>query len=570
MTPVRQAGQAGLDLLRLVFVYPVRHGRLRIGGLPAGFATLLVAGTVAFGLGLVLVAAAPWLRTVLGVEQSRIGLGAPPALLGLVIALVLMAIALVQTSALHGPWPARIGGLTVSGLFFCALGLQTSGGGLSLGYAAGYAAGWLVLAALTLMPRKDPAWWEFVLVLAALTVPSVLATRAALSILQSTRSGSTVEFTWYLLVNLAYLAGPVVLAAGFALAQVAFTSVVWATDLARRHLPHPALVVILVGLLVWRLIAELMAWWDTRLLSGPRILQSLLLLGAAWLVWLVLDKIADRRADGTTRAADLSGDVQRLLLPIAVLVTLPLLVRLLVLSPPAYAARILGQLGFAGAAGAVDEAGRLAVRGADLLSLRPAQVLVAAALLVVAVLRARRGDRGAAELLGLIGMLLGLAAFLGYQVPAAYLPLVVVVILAGLFVGWVVIRGLTVRRTEALIVGVLLSAVFGARDLFADPLTVVLGGSAAVLFGLVWGFLTGAGGANEGSPRLPRPARGMFFVGNALLGVTVVAFVALAANPAGSFDADAVTAQGDRLFGGALLIGALVAVVLAQIRDREI
>lgn len=568
---IARLGRAVLALLRLVFVYPVRHGRLRFLGLPAGMAALLVCGTVAFAIGVALTALAPWLRTTLGVEQSKIGLGAPAALQWLILAMLVIAVALIQTAALHTAWWTKILGLAVSVVYFCALGLQTSGGVLGVGSAGWFAAGWGVLLALTLMRwRTQFAWWEFVVVLAALAVPSIVTTRQTLRVTQGLQSGSTIEFTWYLLVNLAFLAGPIVLAAGFALAQVAYTSVVWATDLARRNLPHAVLVGVLVVVLVWRLAAEAYAWWQTRLLSGPRILQSLALLGAAWLVWVVLDKIADRRAAGTTKAADLGADVQRLLLPVAVLVTGELLVRLLALSPPAFVARVLDQLGFGAAGKAVEASGPVLVGVADLMDTRPAHLVIAAVLLAVAVRRALRADRGSAELFGIIAVLMVTGAFWGYEVPAAYLPLVVMLVLTGLLLGWVVLGGLTPRRTEAMIVAVLLAAVFGARDLFSDPLAVVLGGSAAVLFGLVWGFLTGAGDAESGTTRFPRPSRNLFFVGNALLGVAVVAFVALAANPRGSFDADAVTSNGDQIFGSGLLIGALVAVVLAQIRDREI
>lgn len=568
---IRGLGRAVLALLRLVFVDPVRHGRLRFSDLPAGLAALLVCGTVAFAIGVALTALAPRLRTTLGVEQSKIGLGAPTSLLWLILAMLVIAVALIQTAALNTAWWTKILGLAVSLVYFCALGLQTSGGVLGVGSAGWYAAGWGVLLVLTLIRWRRPfAWWEFIVVLAALAVPSIVTTRETLLVTQSQQSGSTIEFTWYLLLNLAFLAGPIVLAAGFALAQVACTSVVWATDLARRHLPRRVLVGVLVVVVVWRLAAEAYAWWQTRLLSGPRILQSLALLGAAWLVWVVLDKIADRRAAGTTRAADLGADLQPLLLPVAVLVTAHLLVRLLALSPPAYVARVLGGLGFGDAARVVSASGPALVSVAELMGSRPAQLVVAAILLGFAVRRALRADRGSAELFGIIAVLMVAGASWGYQVPAAYLPLVAMLILTGLLVGWVVIRGLTPQRTEGLIVAVLLTAVFGSRDLFSDPLAVVLGGSAAVLFGLVWGFLTGAGDAGSGPDRFPRPSRNLFFVGNALLGVAVVAFVALAANPRGSFDADAVTSNGDQLFGSGLLIGALVAVVLAQIRDREI
>ena len=55
-----------------------------------------------------------------------------------------------------------------------------------------------------------------------------------------------------------------------------------------------------------------------------------------------------------------------------------------------------------------------------------------------------------------------------------------------------------------------------------------------------------------------------------MLGAAVVAFVALISSAANSLDVNALAARGDQTFGGALLIGAMVAVVLAAVRDEEI
>ena len=558
--------------LHRVFVEPVRDGFPTWRGAPAGLAAIMIAAIAGFGAALLLVCSAPWLS-------------APLQLVWLLVLLVIVAVALLQTAALHSVWWGRVIGLLISTIYLCAVGLQSvPGPGGSGGVPPGLdrapgaltdlmiiAAALALLVALTVLrARRTFSWWEFVLILAVLTAATVLPTADVLVLGLATGSGSYLGFAWSLLVNVGVLAAPVVLAAGYAIAQLAYAGIVWGVDVLRAGVPRRALVVIMIAVLCWRLYAEGSAWWNSRSLSAPLILTALALLVVCWIVWTGLDAVADRVRAGATLPVHLGRELQRVMLPLAVLLTLDLLLPLLTLAPPSYLAQLLADAGQPGAAGAVLSAAEGVREVAGLLGGRAARLGLALLIMAAGIWRAARGDRGTAELLGIVATVLIFALFFGIEAPTAYLPLLVVIIITGLALIWALARALTPHRVEALLVAALLSSIFGWRSLLADPGSVVLGGSIAVIFGLLWGFLTGGRPTRQGSADLPRPARLLLFAGVALLGATAVAFVALISDPANPFDANALAARGDATLGGALLIGAMVAVVLAAVRDEDV
>src|SRR5690606_37028837 len=109
------------------------------------------------------------------------------------------------------------------------------------------------------------------------------------------------------------------------------------------------------------------------------------------------------------------------------------------------------------------------------------------------------------------------------------------------------------------------------RDFVSDPLAALLGftGVAFVLFGYVWGFLTSGSYANKGSRSYPRPSRILLFFASTLFGVTVLAYSALARNPDAAINLGAFAEVGDEVFGTAILVGALVAVIAGIVTNRE-
>ena len=124
---------------------------------------------------------------------------------------------------------------------------------------------------------------------------------------------------------------------------------------------------------------------------------------------------------------------------------------------------------------------------AALLGGNPARLGLALLIMSAGIWRAARGDRGTAELLGIVAIVLIFALYLGIEPATAYLPLLVVIIVTGLAAVWALARALTPHRAEALLVAALLSAIFGWRSVLADAGSVALGASVALIFGFSGG-----------------------------------------------------------------------------------
>ena len=566
--PLRRLLDALIAVAYHVVWAPVRDGRLRIRGAPAGLGVVAVVGAGCFALALLVTATAPWLRERLAITVADIGISAPDQLIWVVVAFVLLAVALLQVAGLHAPWWGRVGALLLSGIFLSAAGIQTGEGGPALRHALLAGGCWTGLVVLSLIRRRALfRWWEIVAVLGLLTVPTVSTAAGMLPRLSAQDSGAYVTYAWYLLLNVGVLATPIVVAAGFALASVAYSTIIWGVDLTRANTPSVAMIIALVVVAGWRLYAEIQHWVDTLLLSGGRIVAAVVMIVAGVLVWRALDLVADRRSPGTTRPQHLGDDLQRILVPAAVIMSLGSIVRGLVLAPSQFAGQALTAAGAGELGRAVIEGGRGIVTASRLVDGRVGVLIAAVIMLAWAFRLARRGDRGAAELVGMVALMYGCRPVFGYEPTTWYLPLVGTVLITVVAVGWAVRRRLTARRVESVLVLYLLLAAFGSRELFADPLALVLGASAAVVFGLAWGFLTGApseGGATH------LPGRTLFFLGNSLLGAAVVAFIALASNPAGAIDPDQLILFGDQTLGSGLLLAALIAVGLGALRDDEL
>jgi len=195
----------------------------------------------------------------------------------------------------------------------------------------------------------------------------------------------------------------------------------------------------------------------------------------------------------------------------------------------------------------------------------------------VAFRMARAGRRVVPELLGSIGVVVitlaiaNLADARHWLWTAEALSVIASVAAVGLLVWFFATRTLTTARMTGLAVALLLTALFQQRDFVSDPLGALLGftGVAFVLFGYVWGFLTSGSYANSGSRAYPRPSRILLFLASALFGVTVLAYTALARDPDAAINLGAFAVVGDEVFGTAILVGALVAVVSGVVWNRE-
>lgn len=90
-------------------------------------------------------------------------------------------------------------------------------------------------------------------------------------------------------------------------------------------------------------------------------------------------------------------------------------------------------------------------------------------------------------------------------------------------------RCLSLERVQIVILIALLSMLARQADFFTVPFSFIAGiaGSAFLIFGLVWGFLTDGGGAQRDSVGYPRNARMLMFLGQALFGISIVAWATI-------------------------------------------
>lgn len=542
-------------VLGRVFVEPVAQGRFRIIAWPRGLALIAVLVTAAYAVAATLAVLAPWLRDRLGlvVVSGDQGVGVPAGLSWVVIALMLLAASVFQTGALHTPWWFRIPAWLAS----TSILVTACGSPYALWQVGLLAGASLALLGFQVIRRRASfRWWEYVVVVICFAVPVAAAYRSLQRVSTFAANGAA-EWLSLALPQVELMAAPVAVMAGYAIAQWAFSTVVWTVDLGRRRLPRWVLTLVLVGLLLWRLGAE---WWTV--LFGTWDLAEILwpigLLAGGGVLWVVLDKIADRHGPGTTRIADLSTDLRSVAVPLAVVMTISGLFSGVVTLPAGVIGFLLPVDVLTPAFDLIDTFLDSDIEGA----------LVAALLLVWAFRMAWRADRGRAELLALMA-LLSLAMKLA---SAKYTTdLIGVYVVTGLFLVFVVLlfgRRLDRIRMEGMLVAVGLATIWSTRSLFDDPINALLGGSAALILSLVWTFLTGGEDANGDTHAFPRASRVCLLMANALFGMVVLMYHRMTLGMTSVMEVQQLV--GDRILGGSLILGALAAALTAVFRREDL
>lgn len=542
-------------VLKQVYVEPVVEGRIRVIDWPRGLPLLGLIATVGYLVAMLLAAASPYLRRVLDL-QLLLGLepvGITPDLAWIVVALIMVAAALLQTGALHSPWWLRVSMLLISFTLMTIAGtFPTRLSDLAVMLGSG-----LVLVVFQLIRwRSEFRWWEFVVVVACYAGPLTIAARN-LSRTRAIGGAGPADWTMLTLPTIGLIAAPVALMAGYAIAQWAFATVVWGVDLGRRQLPSWVLVLVAAALLGWRIVADWALLLGRIFRLASIVVPGLLVVGTV-VVWLLLDKIADRRGPSSTRLADLSDDLRSVALPIAILITGSGLISTILGTPLS----MIGTL--------VDVSLASAVVGVvgDFVAGAPFSVLAAVVLLIISVVLARRSDRGRAELVAVLALSFPAMRIFGATGATDLMGVWVSTPLALIFGGLAVTRRLTRTRLEGVLVAAGLVAVLQARPFFADPIDFILGGSAALVLSLVWQFLTSGADANTGSRRFPRPNRVLLLLGNSLLGMAVLAYNRMTLDTIALLET--MQKLGDRILGGALILGSIVAVVTSVLRNEDL
>lgn len=558
-----------------IVIRPIREGRVRDTGWPTGLLPIVVLASVAFVLAISLILGGPVIRAGSSLTASVGGgvLTLPRFILPTVLWLVIIALALMQTSALHVRRSLSVI-LTVMTvlvvLFIGALDLGADGAGgfrLTAGKVASVIAAIALIAFTVVRRRSRFAWWEFAAVFALLGVSVAIAIGGSAA--QSAVFGIDVVPTAVAIIMTAIgqLAVPAALAAGVVVAQVAVTASRSAVAVTGRRAGSTStrlpllLGALLIVVAVWRvadvaLPALLEGGLDSELLAA--------LPGSAALLVLVVAPWWGLSAMRGTPGPDVDGveaGLERVAIPVAIGLTItiaPIVMLLLSIQiaaswglPPSIHSLTISVAGVLGSSTVV------AIN----------RSIIGAVLIVIALVLARRGSRGAPEILAAIGLLAlasTIPSLVGVAVPWSSDALAMLIAAATLtaLVVLLVRRRLDESRAALLATSLVLSAAMAWREVIADPLSIVIGSSgiALVLFGFVWGFVTEAKPTHGDSLEYPRPARVLLFLANAVFGVTVLAFGVLARDLDVPLNLDSFAQFGDQLLGTALILGAVVAL----------
>jgi MYXO-CTERM domain-containing protein len=562
---------------RVLAVDPISRGRLRDTAWPIGLAPVVALSTGAFALAVLVILVAPVVRELapLSVSVGATVLSLPRLLLPLLLWLVVVAVALLQTAALHLRRLTAVVLTATTSLIVLFLGSLDLGASSEEGPAVtpGKVVAAVAVAALVTLAlvrrRARFAWWEFPLVLAIIGA----ATTVALARSSAASAPYGIDFgppaVSLVMSSLGQLAVPAAIAAGAAVAELAVTaSTALVAAVSRPARSRPAdraapavLVVAFVVIALWRLV-EIAAGAVAGL--GAPVDPAAWPLSVALVVAIGMlgASIHRVRGPGRTAVGDVLDRLDDVVLPVAIALSITLAPVVLVLLAAQVAVAWGLDSGLLGSALAMAET----LRGTAALTI--VRGLVGAALVVGAVLLARRGRRGSPELLGAIGAValasvmpaLGGAVGAGVELWSSEALAVVIALGTLLLAGLLAVRRqLDERRLALLTVALLLSAAAAWREVIADPLGLLLGASgiALVLVGFIWGFLTDAEITHSDSPAYPRPSRVLLFLANAVFGVTVLAFGALARDIAAAIDLDAFARSGDELIGTALILAAV-------------
>jgi len=559
-------------IVRQTVVEPIRNGRLRDLDWPYGLRSIVLIGYVGFGVAAATVVMSGLIRQHSNLIVSATGLGLPEQMIWPLVVLLSFGVACCMSAALHGPW-----WLKLLGLLFALMVIGTWS--LRRGSLAGWA-GWPLIAGALMTSviilviirwRRPFAWWEFAafwaLIGLGMTV-GVAETRYAKAFgtdFNPLNLQQTAAFLGYLVLPAAALAGASV-------AEITVRATVSATEnaqrLTRRVWPYLILAVV-IGVRVaqagWQIAHRdpIVHGWTALGWAG-------LLVFAFGLVGAVLLRIC-RRRNSYPVVSELSDELGRVGFAVAaalLAVSLPVQIFLAVV-------QVFASLAPNGANST------FAYDPAPILDrvIDPSRVLIGLALLVLAVLAARRGQANRALVLGSIGVMLTMLArqlVFGDRTAATINQDGVNLVTSALIIVAVAVslvrRRLTHRRALAFAGVLILCALFSYRDFISDPLGSLLGfsGAALVLFGLSWDLLTDSGWGNRESRRFPRPTRVMLVLTNYVLTMTVLAYAALIRDGSTTIYLEPFAELGNLIFGTGLLAAAVVAVLDSTWRDRPI
>lgn len=567
----------------------VQQGAIRLRGMSPAMRAVVVLTTMLLVLTTLSFAAPDLMRTgqdLLVISNGTPGRGTlvPAPLVPATFAILAIACALLLAGALHAPPALRLAVLflysaVAIGLVGLASALETVSRvpvwwawALIAGVFVTYAAGWRRPA------RPAP---EFAVLVALVTGTFALSAWALFRSDEITGSSFALQQLNLLLRVLVGLSLPLLFVAGLDTIGFGLDAATWAVRFTARRLTRSGVYLALAAIVAWRLFDLAFLLQEQVSDRGARAI-ALEVVGASAVVagvlafWFVVQRFAaqvpEREAGEDT--IDQSSAKVRLPLGIAYAGVTFLLVPVLLLF------NALTHIGVSNDARVFEAIGSVAAAMGSDATILAHRVMVGAVMLAVGAWLARRGNPTLAVFVGAIGvhdlvtqLFANVDAFSAglWQAPQ---PLDVawnaVFAAAGLW--WTIRRELTPERAARLLLLILLAAMLSHFDVVADPLTPVLGfgGMGLVVFGLVWGFLTGGGWANEHSPGFPRPSRVFLYLGYALLSVALLNWFSVSHDVAELSRMESISRNGVTLLGYPLLYALFVLVLAGALKNRPV
>jgi hypothetical protein len=558
---VRAVAAALAEVVRLVLVDPVRGGRLRSERWPPGLGAIVALAGTSFVVAAALVLAGPSLRQHSDLVSALNGdLVYPRWTTPVFLALVVLTLALLHAASLHlSPW-LRLGVLLFVVLAVLASALDTFDDNPAASLVS--ASGALLLVLLTAARwRAAFRWWEFVVSLLVIGATLGVATRLVGDRAQPFGFDPTPTTLVQMAQLVSTLSVPFTLVAGLAFAQLALLLTRQVGTVVDERVGPTPLLGVVVGVVAVVQVVLVVLHLRAPTESGSSHLAELAAAGLLLAVALALALTILRAGRGHAGVWDRLDDaVTTVAFPFAAALSASVLAALVLTRVDTQISRFTGgeRLYLDDLADALFETATVAWT----------RILVALGLLAWALWQRRRRPLPAA-FAATVGTVVLVTAAGRASDRAVDLPWTSEALTDVGGVAWLVVlvalattRRLDRRRLVAVGTGLGLSLAYSVRSTFDAPFITLfgLGASAAVFLGVVWATLTDAEEANGDSARYPRPARVLFFLANALLAMSTLAFLAVADTEGLGVDVSAFGTLGDDFLGTGLLLAAYAAL----------
>ena len=565
----------------------VRAGRIRLAGRTPAVQTALIVTGVILVVAFVSFASGDLFRTgqdLLVLPGGRSGRGTliPAWLIPATFFLITVSMALLLAGSLHAALPMRITALIVGVLIPTAF--------MANAYAAREVSGatlwpgWVALAAIPAVfalrwrARERPGA-ELVVLLLLLTVTFGVAATAVTLADEVTGDGFALRQLALLVIQLTAIAYPLVFVAGLDVLAFGLDASSWSLRFVDRRIGQVAVLVGVVSLGLWRardtvdrIAGDVRASgaYDTFMpILGAAILVAVI---GAW--WWVIRRLAGWGA-GTRPGEDaVDHSSTRVRLWLAAAFSLITLVRV----PVLLTVQVLVQMDWAGI-------GLLTfmLDVADFLGdddvITTYRILLGTVLVGVGVLEARRGRITAALLIGTIGLtnLVGELYVTGplddlFWAAPEPVDTVWLAVFLGFTVWWMARGRFTEVRCERILFVLVLGALVAQFDFVTDPFGPLIGftGVGFVVFGLVWGFLTGGGVANVSTPGFPRSSRAYLYLGYSLLSISLLHWSAVTHDLTAQEDIERTGQNGLAVLGYPLVYAVFAVMLAGALANRPV